>query len=259
MEKLPLILVPESLSEAIASGNEQLLSVLAQTQRPGGMHYKAPRGHSESQFERDLWQFFPSKIHTGLMVHHPNRAQPYVPDFAYIDSTLNLHIDIEVDEPYTHDTRQPLHYIQAPKDEQRNQFFLQIGWVVVRFSEEQVVKSPMSCCKAIASVIATITSDNAVMNPFRQVPTLKPAKRWTFEQAQQMADQGYRETYLKPLPPAKVSEKSRRKGRSHNNAKRSPQPTAQLTFYCPACGEGPIRWQGHYIACPNCGYDAFTL
>ena len=247
----PEILAPPDL--------DQRSHLLKQTQQPTGMHYKAPKGHAETQFERDLWQYFPTQIHTGLMMLRPGYSQPYVPDFAYIDATLNFHIDIEIDEPYTHDTRKPLHHLGSTKDEQRNQFFLDAGWVVIRFSEMQAVKTPMSCCKAIASTIASITSNNTIMTSFRQVPTLKPESRWSYAEAQQLAASAYRDQYLTPHPV--VESGKGRKARKSNRSPRTPRTiaTSQLTFYCPACGEGPIPWKGNYIACPNCHYDNFVL
>ncbi len=206
-----------------------------------GTHHKAPKGRSETQFERDLWQYFPGKIHTGLLIKRPDLIQPYVPDFAYLDK--DIAIDIEIDEPYTHDTRQPLHYLNCPKDAARNKFFLDHGWSIIRFSEAQIIRSPASCCKTIASTIATRTGDSSIMAPFRQVPTLKPDRRWTKDQAEHLAAQNYREQYLA------TTEKP-----DSNSA----LMTRNLTVQCPICGE-TVRWQGHYVSCSNCGYDRFVL
>lgn len=268
MERFPTVLIPSTLAQVSAQASsdshaapvvqqQRLCHALSQTVSPSGEHHKPPKGHSETQFERDLWRYFPGKIHTGLMMPRPNHGQPYVPDFAYIDPQLNLHIDIEVDEPYTHDTRQPIHYLGCPKDEQRNQWFLKWGWPVIRFSESQVVKSPMSCCKTVAGAIASITGDNSIMASFRQSPTLKPERRWTYAEAQQMAEKKYRECYLE----TEQSKPQTAKRKKPRQAARKPQTfmSANLTFYCPECGDGPIRWQGHYIQCPNCSYDAFAL
>lgn len=221
---------------------------------------KAPKGHSESQFEHDLWRYFPGKIQTGLMVSNPVCQQPYVPDFAYIDAALNLHIDIEIDEPYAYDTRKAIHYLDSAKDQQRNQYFLDQGWLIIRFSEEQVVRSPASCCKAIASAIATLLGDSTLLHPFRQVPTLKPQKRWSQAEAQIMAEQSQREKYLRLMAQtsAQTAPKSQERQKQHSRA--TPRLiSASFTFYCPECGEGPIRWQGHYVSCPTCHYDEFVL
>jgi very-short-patch-repair endonuclease len=260
--RFPTILFPPVLQTLQRDSDPSALcQALSETVQPSAAHYRPPRGHSETQFEHDLWRYFPGKIHTGLLMQRsqeqfPHPASPYAPDFAYIDSKLNLHIDIEIDEPYTHDTGQPLHYFRCPKDELRNQRFLEWGWVVIRFSEAQVVKAPASCCKTIASTIAQISGDSSIMTSFRQVPTLKPEPCWTFAEAQRMAETSYRATYLtrSNQPAAKP-----RKRKPQPRLKRPSVVTANFTFYCPECGEGPIRWQGHYICCPNCQYDAFAL
>jgi hypothetical protein len=273
MTKFPIVLVPPALQGATP---QRLQQGLSQTVLPSTVSYRPPRGHAERQFERDLWRYFPGRIHSGLVMQPkrpafeqtsertsaqaPKPAVPYAPDFVYIDATLNLHIDIELDEPYTYDTRQPLHYCDCPKDRLRNQRFLDWGWVVIRFSERQAVKSPDGCCKAIASLIATLTQDSSIMVPFRQVSTLKPERCWTKAEAEQMAVSQFRDSYLKSV----VSE-AHRTPVQQSAVRRKPQasrPTfaaSSLTFYCPECGEGPIRWQGHYIACPTCRYDAFAL
>ncbi|MBD2021040.1 DUF559 domain-containing protein [Leptolyngbya sp. FACHB-36] len=258
MDRFPTVLIPDRLKNLTG---QSLESVLRQTDRPEGVHHHAPKGHSETQFERDLWRYFPGKIHSGLMIRRAGMVQPYVPDFAYIDPALNLHVDIEVDEPYTHDTRLPLHYVGSAKDDRRNEAFLAWGWVVIRFSEVQVVQSPASCCKTIAATIATLTGDSAIMSPFRDTATLKLARRWTEAEAAQLAEQQWREQYLTPrdvisCEPAMVG---KRKRRHSLQARGRSLITTQLSFYCPTCGEGPIRWQGHYVCCPTCGFDQFVL
>lgn len=224
MERLPTILIPDQLAEQVCAIE---------------IHHKPPKGHSESQFERDLWRYFPGKIHTGFKLKRPELNQAYIPDFAYIDPEVPLHIDIEIDEPYSFTTRQPLHYLGEPKDQQRNQFFLAQGWIVIRLSEAQVVKFPDRCCKVIASTIATLTQNNAIMAAFRQIPTLKPERRWNVDQAQKMSEQGIRESYQK---------------RSDNTGLIS----QNLVFHCPVCGES-VYWKSHYVQCSNCGYDNFAV
>jgi very-short-patch-repair endonuclease len=256
MERFPTILIPPAIADSVSLS--QVQQALQQTIPPTGVHIKAPKGHSETQFEHDLWRYFPGKIQTGLLVSNPACKQPYVPDFAYIDQSLNLYIDIEIDEPYAYGTQKPIHYLGSAKDQQRNQYFLDQGWLIIRFSEEQVVRSPASCCKAIASAIATLLGDSAMLHPFRQVPTLKPQKRWTGAEAKVMAEQAYREKYLVAQIPAQPTMQSQR--RQKQTSCSSPRfMTANFTFYCPECGDGPIRWQGHYVSCPTCHYDKFVL
>ncbi|MEP0870301.1 endonuclease domain-containing protein [Trichocoleus desertorum AS-A10] len=258
MERFPTVLIPSAI--AAAESPLQVQAALQQTLPPMGVHMKAPKGHSESQFEHDLWRYFPGKIQMGLLVSNPACKQPYVPDFAYIDQSLNLHIDLEIDEPYAYGTQKPIHYLGSAKDQQRNQYFLDQGWLIIRFSEEQVVRSPASCCKAVASTIATLLGDSAMLHPFRQVATLKPQKRWTQAEAQGMAEQVYREKYLVAQPPPQPAKNSQLRQRQNQASRPSTRLiSANFTFYCPECGDGPIRWQGHYVSCPTCHYDEFVF
>ena len=131
-----------------------LLNVLRQTVPNDGTSSRAQRGWSEAKFSNHLRQYFPGKIHRGLTLKIPESEHFYTPDFAYIDRVLNLYIDIEIDEPYVYKTGEPTHFKESWKDNQRNGFFLGRGWVVIRFSEEQVVRWPKSCCKQVAEAFA---------------------------------------------------------------------------------------------------------
>ncbi|HEY9639040.1 MAG TPA: hypothetical protein V6C57_01075, partial [Coleofasciculaceae cyanobacterium] len=145
------------------------------------------------------------------------------------------------------------------KDILRNQYFLDAGWIVIRFSEQQVIASPASCCKTIASTIATLTGNSSLMAPFRQIPTLKPTKRWTAEEAAAMAAIAYREQYLpatNAISPVTQPPRKRRKPVPAAPAQRL--ITADLRFHCPECGD-TVPWQGHYVCCATCGYDGFVL
>ena len=172
-----------------------LLQVLRQTIAHDGDNSKARRGWSEAQFSNHLKRYFSGKIHERLTLNIPNYDYPYSPDFAYIDDSLNLHIDIEVDEPYINGKSQPTHFVGAWRDNQRNNFFIEKGWIVIRFSEEQVIRYPESCCKTVAQVIAQVTGHSSILNQLSNVPDLLPMKQWTEMEARQMASRKYRQNY----------------------------------------------------------------
>ena len=174
-----------------------LLDVLSQTVPNNGTNSRAKLGWSEAEFGNHLRRYFPGEIHTGLTLNIPGYDHPYTPDFAYINQLLSLSIDIEIDEPYVYKTGEPTHFVESRKDAQRNDFFLSRGWVVIRFSEEQVVRWPKSCCRQVAEAIAQTLGDNALLNQFTNVPDLQPIDQWTEESARQMAASGYRDKYLK--------------------------------------------------------------
>jgi hypothetical protein len=156
----------------------------------------ARKGKSEPKFEQHLNHYFPRQIYTHLALIIPNFKCPYTADFTYIDKEIKLFIDIEIDEPYIYNTREPIHYIGYWKDQIRNDFFNNKGWIVIRFSEEQVVRYPDSCCKFIAQQIAEITRNSAITSQFAQTPDLQPQQQWTEKEAIEMAYRKERDDYL---------------------------------------------------------------
>lgn len=166
---------------------------LAKTVKPG--HNNRPiRGQSEKEFESDLKRHFPGKIYVGKTLHNPqfDRGFSYTADFAYIDEN-RLHIDIEIDEPYAYQTRKPIHFIDCDRD--RNHFFLSRGWIVIRFCEEQIVRYPGACCRAIAQVVFDIYG-RPLPRQYSGLPLLPSFSRWTWKEADEMARGEYRQTYL---------------------------------------------------------------
>ncbi|MCD8487847.1 MAG: DUF559 domain-containing protein [Desertifilum sp.] len=186
----------EEETKRINSARKQsrLFRILASTQSPNNRISQAKQGRSESLFKPYLERYFPDKIYTGRTLQNPKNdlRYPYTPDFIYIDPDSNLHIDIEIDEPYIYNSKKPYHYKDDESESIRNQFFNDCGWIVIRFCEEQVVRYPEDCCKFIAQVIA-----NVLGKPIeRSNSTLPKIPRWTFKEAKQMAKTNYRDTYL---------------------------------------------------------------
>ncbi|APB35208.1 hypothetical protein GlitD10_2864 [Gloeomargarita lithophora Alchichica-D10] len=160
-------------------------------------------GVSEVYLHSFLIQYFPGMIHSNLALGDPIKTQkrPYYPDFTYINKTLNLYLDIEIDEPYFYsDNRLKPHHI---KDEKRNEFFLAAGWVVVRFSEYQVVTQPKSCCKYIAETIAQV-QQTPLGQVWKSIRDLEPDPQWNEAKANQFIGQRTRYRYLKQYLPKDI-------------------------------------------------------
>jgi len=182
---------PEKIAEF---RQEKYFQALRLTGSHDGTDSTSKVGSSEALLGNALNLYFPNRIYIGLTLTIPDRSGwSYDPDFAYLDKTTGLRIDIEVDEPYTHQTGEPIHY--RGKDERRNSFFLARGWLVIRFSERQVVLSPNRCCKTIAQVIAELTGDSSVLNPFTTISDLEPVPQWTYEEALDMSRCKHRDQY----------------------------------------------------------------
>jgi very-short-patch-repair endonuclease len=155
----------------------------------------AMQGVSEKRFFTQLKAIFP-EIQQGMEFDNPQFSFPYSADFAFIHD-CGVGIDIEVDEPYVGNTKQPHHCTDQGKDEIRNAFFVQNNWIVLRFSEEQVVRYPLSCCLSLASIIAQVCGDSRFIDQLEGVPQLPKSPMWTINQAKKLAREDYRQTYLK--------------------------------------------------------------
>ena len=127
----------------------------------------------------------------------PGTSLRYTADFILVHQLTGLAIDIEIDEPYDGRTGKPHHCVDRGKDSQRNQFFLERNWVVIRFSELQVVKYPDACCRVIARVICQITGDYRGLVQLGNVVDLLPHKQWTVKEATYMAKNKFRNSYLR--------------------------------------------------------------
>lgn len=145
------------------------------------------RGKHDLFFADKLRQFYPKSIYCDLVPN--NYYNSYQPDIIYIDEETGLHIDIEIDEPYTLDKGEPIHFIGC-EDGERNSHFLFGNWVVLRFTEKQVIYDTENCCKLISSIINNIKYDSPIENK------VSKEKRWTYDEALTMSKEYYRHKYF---------------------------------------------------------------
>lgn len=159
---------------------------------------QARQGVSEKEFMQDLQCYFPT-VMQGLEFKIPRSKKRYSADFIIVHHSSEIGIDVEVDEPYAGISKKPTHCWDDDSDYRRNQLFNEWGWIVVRFTEKQVVQAPLSCCKFIAQVIWEVTGERSYLELLESQPDLLPVKPWTTKEARQMAKQRYRQSYLPKL------------------------------------------------------------
>lgn len=157
---------------------------------------QARQGVSEEEFLRYLQCYFPTTVQ-GIQFKIPMSNKSYSADFTIVHHISGVGIDVEVDEPYAGLSLKPTHCLDEDSDRRRNQLFNEWGWIVVRFTERQVVQAPLSCCKFIAMVIAEVTGDRSYLELLKSQPDLLPVKPWTTKEARRMAKERYRQSYLK--------------------------------------------------------------
>ncbi|MCG3166186.1 MAG: hypothetical protein POELPBGB_01963 [Bacteroidia bacterium] len=165
------------------------------------------KGKSEDYFENYLNKWFTNKIYKDYSFLPNPDFEPFQPDFIY-QGDNDLHIDIEIDEPYDLETKIPLHYIDDTGkhiDALRDSFFAELKcWAVIRFSEEQVVRYPNECCKVIANLIDFLTGENVYKMKLEKIGELKKTKKWTIDDATKMSEMNYRNSYLSLITETEV-------------------------------------------------------
>jgi len=156
------------------------------------------REYKEASFQQTISNYFSKhfKVTGNIRLNTGEKTRPYEPDIALVDeiSNLNVRIDIEIDEPYAGIKRNPTHCIGD--DTSRDIFFRDRGWIVIRFSEEQVHKKELSCIKYIFKVVQSIYTNIPALSDLEHIEELPTQKQWDVVQAQKWEKNNYRERYL---------------------------------------------------------------
>lgn len=192
---------------------KRIAQVLESTKKPN-IRCQSKTGIGERYFESYLNRHFHGKIFKSAGFYIDENHKPYQPDFIYQDG--DLHIDIEIDEPYVFDAKpfSPIHhtdFLSGDTDAPRNRYFTDLkGWIVIRFAEEQVVRYPDECCQVIEQVIRFLTNSDHMDGLYRtglQISELlKPVAKWSEYRAMQMQMFNSRQMYLQEISPSRESE-----------------------------------------------------
>ncbi len=148
------------------------------------------KGYKEQDFYNAIQSKIPEiEICTDLHMAIPYFNRPYEPDIVLFDKKLNLYIDIEIDEPYDGYYRFPTH--EEGKDEVRDLFFTESGWIVIRFTERQVHKQEDQCIAYIKDVLNSIYNHH----PYKS-SNCNDELQWDNQQSIRWEMEYYREKYL---------------------------------------------------------------
>ncbi len=152
-------------------------------------------GVSEEHFMGYMLKSLPGQISFGHVYLPEGYSHPYSADIEIILPN-GLGIQVEIDEPYVGKTREPHHCWDNDKDTKRDRYFLEQGWIIIRFSERQVVVSPKECCGFIAEVIFGLTQSKSLVKLSQLAKKLEPDPQWSAQQSQLMEKLKTREKYL---------------------------------------------------------------
>jgi hypothetical protein len=154
---------------------------------------EAQKGVSEAYFFTYLQRYF-ADCELNSDYFALNDAIGYTTDFSLIVPG-DYAIDIEIDEPYEGKSKAPHHCQDDDKDRNRNNYLRKLGWIVIRFSEYQVVRHPESCCRLIALVLSKLGCDR-YLEPLKDFANLPTDRAWTSSSVKGMVARQYRESYL---------------------------------------------------------------
>lgn len=150
--------------------------------------FKPKTGSHDDFFANKLRMYFPKEVNTNM------RLLKKYPDIALINKEAQFYLDIEIDEVYELEYKFVIHH--EGSDDFRNEYFTNKGWYVLRFSEDQIVKYPLECCKFVSRVYAYYTLDKKPLQKLQEVGDIKFVKQWNYEEGKSMAKSDYRENEL---------------------------------------------------------------
>ena len=100
------------------------------------------KGVSEEFFYKILNKYSNYKVYKSLKYGF------YFPDIVIVKD--NLIAVLEIDEPYSFENKEPIHYDDM--DENRDMFFVDNGFLVIRFAENQILSEPLKCVKILDDI-----------------------------------------------------------------------------------------------------------
>ncbi len=155
-------------------------------------------GHQEKAFSQTLSDLLPRpliKINNDIALIISEKNKRELDISLSIENHPSIKIDIEIDEPYEAGNRKPIHYITSG-DNIRDDELVRRGWIIVRFAEKQVKQYPKRCALYISQLIKAILPEFEIPSELEKIGELPHVKRWTFNEALQMAAKYEREQYL---------------------------------------------------------------
>ena len=117
-----------------------------------------------------LQQHLSGTLYQGMTLYIASIDYECCPALTYIDPALNLHIAIEISLPSENAAILMRNDLAA-------RFLVDSGWIIIKFSQEQILQSSAECCKEFAKLLDRLSLDPSVLPSFRDTPELVPIKR----------------------------------------------------------------------------------
>lgn len=116
-----------------------------------------------------LQQYLTGTLYQKIKLFIPSIDYDWSPALVYIDPELNLHIAIEITVPSDNAAI-------IMRDDLAERFLVDSGWLIIKFSQEQILQSSTECCKEFAKLLDRLSFDLNVLPQFANTPNLVPVK-----------------------------------------------------------------------------------
>lgn len=120
----------------------------------------------------------------------------YYPDII-IKHNSGLIIDIEIDEPYNYDDKSPIHY--GDIDDDRDNFFLDKGFLIIKFSERQILDFPLKCIQIINEAISYFLNMKGLDGLSERIKEMIDLDFWDYEKAFNLAYNNSRKDVIQKI------------------------------------------------------------
>ncbi len=117
-----------------------------------------------------IQQYLSGKLYQGIKLHIPSIDYEWSPALAYIEPDLNLHVAIEISLPSENAAI-------IMRNDLAERFLVDSGWIIIKFSHEQILQSSTECCKEFAKLLDRLSLDSSILKNFADTPDLVPVKR----------------------------------------------------------------------------------
>jgi len=156
---------------------------------------------AKERFQVFLEQHFLNKAMENVQIVHEAKNIEYTPDFILKLSRPKVNIAIEIEEPYT--LKEIEGHTNVSSEEKyadikkvRTRIANELRWLVIVFSEEQIVSHPTECCKYISEFTEATLLEDGVIGDFSSVVSLSELKFTKVRDVNKLKKAKFRENYL---------------------------------------------------------------
>jgi uncharacterized membrane-anchored protein YhcB (DUF1043 family) len=113
-------------------------------------------------FGTNLQKYLSGTIYQAVNLSIPNINEHWTPALVYVDLELNAHIAIEIVSPSQNGV--------AISNDLRDRYLMNAGWIIIKFSQEQISGDSSACCREFAKLLDRLSLDTTVLPSFANIP-----------------------------------------------------------------------------------------